>query len=134
MPWFEAWTVVCKMHPSLVGGQEGIEFPILFIAMLAQGNQGLVAEQWTGLVDRNGVEIYEGDLISMWPHKRVDDPTAWHKTGVVEWNPETLGYSVEGQAANSDFGVTSTSVRASDWVYTVLGNLHQHPHLLSPST
>ena len=67
-------------------------------------------EQFTGLVDRNGREIYEGDIV-------VTD----YGTGPVEYSG--VGFSVDCDSI-SEYWETSQSIE-------VIGNIHENPELLN---
>ena len=81
-------------------------------------------EQYTGLKDKNGKEIYEGDIIQ----EEIDfnsKMTDGVFTYVVEWDSNTLSYSLRGNG---------TSIHDELWEVNasveIVGNIHENPELL----
>lgn len=71
-------------------------------------------EQYTGLKDKNGKEIYEGDILQIDDHILGDFVVVWHNFG---WKiKRSVGYE-------------SLSVHKSEDC-TVIGNIHENPELL----
>lgn len=100
--------------------------------------------QFTGLHDRNGREIYEGDIVLMlytdWPSKPAADPRRLEdylrsisKTGTVLHDPDTGGYEVEYR--DGRFGPWRWHLRpGKHGRVEVIGNIHENPELLSDTT
>jgi uncharacterized phage protein (TIGR01671 family) len=93
-------------------------------------------QQFTGLLDKNGVEIYEGDILTFSPERQG-------KSYVVEFWPE-FGYvakHVESSSIDSNGHefVTCHFFAAFQWdryhdveyQYEVIGNIFQNPELLT---
>lgn len=71
-------------------------------------------EQYTGLKDKNGKEVYEGDILQIDDHILGDFVVVWHNFG---WKiKRSVGYE-------------SLSVHKSEDC-TVIGNIHENPELL----
>jgi hypothetical protein len=71
--------------------------------------------QYTCLKDKNGKEIYEGDIV------RVDNEDHGPEIRLVEW---LVGNVCEGESAG--FTIISGDV----YEYEVIGNIYEHPELL----
>jgi uncharacterized phage protein (TIGR01671 family) len=77
-------------------------------------------EQFTGLLDSNGVEIYEGDIILSEHDGSV----------VVEWSVRAAKFGVHVLRHHTYSIEKKTKLRAIPRDGIVIGNIHQNPELL----
>ncbi len=104
---------------------------------LASSEYSAVIMQFTGLHDKNGKEIYEGDILRLHysENEPVDGIVFWasankHPTDGV-YGMETAGwvldkYALEGKECNKCW--YHLSVQA---IREVIGNVHENPQLLT---
>ena len=72
----------------------------------------LIVEQYTGLKDKSGVEIYEGDIF-------FDGL----ENCAIEWNENTASFLANDGTEKHDISIFCN--------YEVIGNIHENPELLS---
>lgn len=122
---FRAWDgKVMRYDNILIDGSNGhvIGSPILM--------------QFTGLKDREGKEIWEGDVLSSCPIGYIPETRKPGELGEVVWIEPKKGYHEDpshGWKIKSKTGLTNITV----WLHVtgcgyeeVLGNIHENPELL----
>ena len=83
--------------------------------------------QYTGLKDKNGKEIYEGDIIHI-HHKFFEEFNY-----VLKWNEEDLRYylySIDEKNLNSIGGILEAHLGSMINEIEVIGNIYDNPDLL----
>ena len=118
---FRAWRLDKMWYPEHLKNDEGenehfkMDFDGKIIRMW--DNQGLNNQftlmQFTGLKDKNGKEIYEGD--EMWDGQRH---------GQIKWNDANCKFILEGD----DFAFEMIDLK--DKNFSVGGNIYENPELL----
>lgn len=89
----------------------------------AKGNDSLM--QFTGLLDRNGKEIYEGDIVE-WKYLKT-----WHKNE-VRWVGG--GFVVTTSGFKDDLNEPQDLLLVSILSCEIIGNIYENPELLNPHT
>lgn len=145
IPKFRAWDKrentmrdVAVLHFTKGGKVNSIEYWKTPSELKSYHVRNLVLMQSTGLKDKNGVEIFEGDVVNI----------HWFYT---DYNPETLG-AIENEATAEKVVITKEFGNlgfwwnsGDDWVdlatlaltvqlheesFELLGNVHENPKLL----
>lgn len=86
----------------------------------------IVLMQYTGLLDKDGKEIYEGDIVRSWRSKNDTEP--W--LDKVVWDKKTATYQMVGDS-NTDLFWYSARERPSLDTCEVIGNIYENPELLN---
>ena len=77
--------------------------------------------QYTGLKDKNGKEIYEGDVVRIWADPKDYNGYKGHNyIGIVEWDEFILGFILSDGHGLKDFEFIE-----------IVGNIYENPELLN---
>lgn len=90
--------------------------------------------QYTGLKDKNGMEIFEGDILTSTEYPFQDDG-GYNYHGVVEWGEEEAAYYLTKHLANKkrrgiSHGISEMLGQEEMTTFEIIGNIYNNPELL----
>lgn len=91
----------------------GLHGCIVLNDRIVRGLADSILMQYTGLKDKNGKEIYEGDIVR----------STFNGIGKIEWDERNATYRSVGKTADMTLSVVT---RESE----IIGNIYENPELL----
>lgn len=101
------------------------DMPDQYENQIEQWQKDIVWMQFTGLIDKNGKEIYEGDIVT---YKR----SIGNWTGQYMTTTHKIVFSEEVFAFVMDYGSSYIKLRKHwGYEYEVIGNIYENPEILT---
>lgn len=121
-------------QPPAGFGFDHLQHGIYFInADLAAYGDRLM--QYTGLKDKNGKEIFEGDIVRCGETVGMGRKLLKQVMGEVQYMSNIAGFGIEVQTGNNEVGdVTAYSWEIPHFTdFEIIGNIYSNPELLTPT-
>lgn len=101
----------------------------LHYAICHYSDDDFIIEQYTGIKDKNGKEIYEGDIVDViFPTKLrgVEEHQIW----VCRFGIKRSGFVLNRETNARIFSLTFGEINAKNIAVEVIGNIHENANLL----
>lgn len=115
---FRAWDKKKSVMDNWLEVQEMIAIHYAF------HNDDYVLMQYTGLKDKNGVEIYEGDIANI--TLGLIEKGGYTERGVMKWNEKKAQFGFECKDS-----LFNHALESPDFKIEIIGNIHENPELIS---